>query len=210
MDDKLVPLLSSVTEGPNVPWDELDRQMFAHAARYSDYKLVQESTSGVDQCVRSYWLHNTLIQVSTDCTRYVEVCFISGKHTKKRSFADGLEVLRYTALLEKYMLVIEAITHLEGVSLARARDIVADTTEDGIRIDVILSPTNKINTPKFRLIALIPANDTLIATITFTEKYWMAPTPDPAVRHKRHAQHFKTVHTFVDFIQQERKRHSWV
>ena len=211
MDDKLVPLLSAVstTEGPNVPWDELDRQMFANAARYSDYRLIPNLTSDLGLCVRSYRLHNTQIKFITDCTRNVEVCFTSGKHMKMRSFTDGFEVLRYTALIEKYMLITEAITHLEHVSLARARDCFVDSTGEGIQLDVILTPKNKINTPKYRLIALIPVNDTLIATITFTEKYWMAPTPDPTI-HKRHARHFKTIHTFIEFIQQEQRRYSWV
>ena len=177
--------------------------MFANAVKYSEYKLTEKRTP-YPQAVISYELQNTQLKLITKSDTLTEVCFTSGKHTKSKLFTDGMDVLGYVTLLQKYMLVTEAITHLNNVGVALARDCLSNTTDEGIQLDVILTPKNKLTSPKYKLIAFIPANDTLIATITFTERFWVVPTSDPVV-HKFNARHFKTIHTFVDFIQKDRR-----
>jgi len=98
---------------------------------------------------------------------------------------------------KKYMLVLETVAGLTDVKAALAHDVAGDA------VDLILQPANPITTPKFRLIIEIPANPSLLATVTFFERFWLTPTDRPVVK-RRNAKHFASAATLARFVMMKR------
>lgn len=153
---------------------------------------------------RTYTLPNSQLQATTrllDEGVHFQLSLVSGTFRKHwaKSDHDPRRLLPLFWSAEKYMLVIEAVMGLTGIHTALAHDVSCE----GQSVDLILQPANLLSAPKFRLIVDIPADPSLLGTVTFFERFWITPTEKPMVR-RRNAKHFASSATLVRFVQMKR------
>jgi hypothetical protein len=107
------------------------------------------------------------------------------------------------------MLVMDAVTRMEDVDAVLARDAPAS---DGLTLDLVLRPAGMflpLISPSYRIVALIPANGSIVATVTFTEQFWTEASIISTKKPQQARRHFKTIHTLIDFIRRDRRSSIW-
>ena len=190
------------------PIASLWRAMDSVRPEYAFIKpILQEKGTHNSIQVRKYSLPNSEIQVHarlrSDGEVEAQLNLVSGRFCRDWPFLGEPEHILVSCFwrIEKYMFVLETITGLTDVRMALAQDASVGNT---MSLDVILQPMSLFTAPQFRLIIDIPVDPSLLATITFFERFWITPTHNPVLR-RRHAKHFASTATLARFVQRKRK-----
>ena len=186
-------------------WTLIESCIHGHIACHSDHRARIE----VDGCMRTFALDATKLQVSLACQTACVQLSTSGRYTKADVFWVEQDartnplLFEHIALMCKFMLIVEAIASLEGTDVAFARDT---PTGDGLLLDIVIRPLNTLLCSKYRFTAIVPRHGAIVASVIFTEQYWNTPTVEIKKGDMCKRKHFKTVHTLVDFVLQDRRR----
>jgi len=184
-------------------WSELELAPSTMFPRHLDLAIRQ--TTSHNGKIRRFWLKNTRLSftITDHVTHMTLTC---GEYSKRSVFTDQQLLHRHITPAVRCMLLLESITHMDGVRRAIARNTSLDHGK-GIAVDVILSPKQPWTQPKYKFRFLAPVCDSSTAILTHSEHFWLTPhsEPEDTLEHRC----FKTTHSFIDFIEKDRGAWHW-
>ena len=188
-------------------WSELELPPSTTFPRKPDLAIRQ--TTSHNGKVRRFWLKNTRLSftITDQVTHMTLTC---GEYSKRSVFTDQQLLHRHITPAVRCMVLLESITHMDGVRRAVARTTPLDyLNEKGIAVDVILSPKQQWTRPRYKFRFLAPIGDSPTAILTHSEHFWWTPhnsEPGDTSEHRS----FKTTHSFIEFIEKDRNTWCWL